>query len=152
MALRWWDAVYPPYMKLPLALANAREGGILPVDREGSPMGTRRCTAIRPVLDLGGRYNDGVDLFHDIGIEPCNEIHVAVRHGGVEAVLEYGEAMAAAVDQAALCQCGDPTHDYAVDMGMGIGMITAIYPRYRAWSQLAELHHFSTTKYEKLLS
>jgi hypothetical protein len=152
MAARWWDAAYPPYMKLPLALLNAREGGIIPVDREGSPLGTRNCTAIRQVLDLGGRYNDGIDLVHDIGVEPCNEVHVAARHGGVEAVFDYGDAIAAAVDQAAGCQCGDPTHDWAVDVGMGMGMVMALYPRYRAWPQLAELYHFSTAKYVDLLN
>jgi hypothetical protein len=148
LELRWWDGAYAPFVKIVMALFSAREPSI---DREVLVLGARRCTSVRKVADLGIRYNEIVDLIHDIGVEPVNEIHVAARHGGIDAVLNYGNACAASLDQAAACVCDDSTHDWALELGIGYGCWYAIQPRYKAWPQLAQLLHFSAAKYKELI-
>jgi len=151
MELRWWDGTFPAWVKVPLALASARKYTI-PISPDGSPLGTRKCAAVRLAVDLGIRYNEILDVIHDIGVEPCNEVHVASRHGGLEAVRDYADACAASLDQCALCDCDDPSHDWATDIAVGSNAWCAITPRYKTLPQLAELSHFSAAKYQKLVS
>ncbi len=68
------------------------------------------------------------------------------------AVLNFGDACAAAIDQATLCDCSDSTHDLAVDIGLGCAVWYSIVPRYKAWAQLSEFHQFSTAKYQNLIN
>jgi hypothetical protein len=147
---RWWDGAYVPAIRVPFALASLREFTIS-FNLEEPPLGTRHCRSNRKAVELGIRYNEIVDLIHDIGAEPCNEAHIVARHGGMEAVENYGDACAASVDQAALCDCGEPSHDWGVDLALGCAVWYTVVPRYRAWPQLAELHHFSTAKYRDMI-
>lgn len=113
---RWWEAAMPIFFKLAIALNN---GVGVPIDEGWNPVGTRICTSIRKAIDIIIRYNEIIDVLHDAhSNEPMNEVHVAMRYGGLTAVKEYA---AACVDEVATCQCsaGDASHEYAADIAIG---------------------------------
>jgi len=81
MEMRWWDAACPGCVKILLALSSVQKHTI-PLDTSGSPEGTRKCAAVRGAVALMIRYNEIVDIIHDVGGEPFNEVHVASKYAG----------------------------------------------------------------------
>lgn len=149
---RWWDAAMPVYFKLAIAFNN---GVGVPVDEKWIPLGTRICPSIRKAIEIIIRYDEIIDVFQDVtSNEPMNEVHLALRYGGVEAVKDYAIACAATVDEVATCQCiaGDAGHDYATDIATGSCAWYAHVPHYRGYTQLAETRHLTHEKYATLVA
>ncbi|OXA37525.1 hypothetical protein Fcan01_27738 [Folsomia candida] len=112
---RWWEAAMTVFFKMPLLLDGGGNG--VPCDENWIPLGTRLCPSIRKAVDVIIRYDELVDIFHDIhSNEPMNEIHVAARYGGIEAVRDYAWACAGSVDEVATCNCiaGERSHEWGI--------------------------------------
>lgn len=74
---RWWEAAMTVFFKMPLLLDGGGNG--VPCDENWIPLGTRLCPSIRKAVDVIIRYDELVDIFHDIhSNEPMNEIHVRI--------------------------------------------------------------------------
>ncbi|OXA42173.1 hypothetical protein Fcan01_23272 [Folsomia candida] len=148
---RWWEAAMTVFFKMPLLLDGGADG--VPCDENWIPLGTRVCPCIRKAVDVIIRYDELVDIFHDLhSDEPMNEIHVAARYGGIEAVRDYAWASAGSVDEVATCNCiaGETSHEWGADIAIGSSAWYAVVPHYRAFTQLAETRHLTSEKYAAL--
>lgn len=152
LEVRWWDGALPSILTMPFVFSN--QSGIA-TDDHRVPFGARQCPAIRAGLDTCFRYDDIIDVMHDIQFkEPFNEIHVAARYGGLSAVINYANGVAATVENVADCNCsaGDDIHDWTLDQAIGTSCFYSLVPRYRAVTQLAEMSYITSAKYELLRS
>lgn len=148
---RWWDGTGPSYFTMPFVFSNK---SAIPVDDDGVPVGARHCPAIRAGVDATFRYNDIIDVIHDVEFgEPFNEVHIASRYGGFAAIFGYADAVAATVENVANCDCsvGDKIHDWATDQANGAACFYVLVPRYRAFTQLAETRKLTSSIFEELM-
>ncbi|MFE3465834.1 hypothetical protein [Streptomyces sp. NPDC059185] len=136
LTARWWDAAMPPYHRLVGGTAAYKHL----TDDLGSFRAADSCGWIKRAIDSLIRYDEMIDLISDYVHGECfNEALVAVAVGGSDALLGYGNAVAAVTHEVLACGCGAPGHEEAAEMAMGGCLYYLLAPRWMMRRQLAGL-------------